>query len=108
MATLVNRDIIVRNPDGIAVLARVRGQNIEGGWMKCLSADGEEFMAQASDFVRVANLPLDYALLDRSDAVNLARNIRETDNIENVTRKGWLSLVDAVLRMDAALRRVNG
>jgi len=47
------------------------------------------------------------AKLDRGDAVNLAFNIRESDNIENVTRKGWLSLVDAVLRMDAALREIT-
>lgn len=44
------------------------------------------------------------AHIERGEAVNLARTIRETDNIENVTRKGILSLVDAVLRMDEALR----
>ena len=44
--------------------------------------------------------------LDRSKAVNLARNIRETDNIEDITRMGILNLVDGVLRMDAELTRL--
>ena len=44
------------------------------------------------------------ATIDRSEAVNLARNLRETDNIEDVTRRGILSLVDAVLRMDEFIK----
>lgn len=39
---------------------------------------------------------------DRSDAVNLARNIRESG--KDITRNGISCLVDAVLRMDEHIR----
>lgn len=42
--------------------------------------------------------------IDRADAVNLALDIRQSDNIENISRKGILLLVDAVLTMDKAIR----
>ena len=41
-------------------------------------------------------------IVDRSDAVNLARNIK-SDNLE-ITKKGINCLVDAVLLMDEALK----
>ena len=53
MATLVNRDIYVRDPDGAVVLARCIGQSIADYWIKCRTPSGEEFMAESSDFVRV-------------------------------------------------------
>jgi len=40
---------------------------------------------------------------DRSDAVNLARNLREPNSV--ITRKGIMLLVQAVLEMDAALQQ---
>jgi len=42
------------------------------------------------------------ALIDRSDAVNLARNISQHDS-DDITQAGVRILCDAVLRMDAAL-----
>jgi hypothetical protein len=44
--------------------------------------------------------------LDRSEAVNLASNLRGTDNIEDITRRGIMVLVGGVLQMDSELRRL--
>lgn len=41
--------------------------------------------------------------IDRSDAVNLARNMMEIHDCKGITEKGVRVLCDAVLRMDAAL-----
>ena len=44
--------------------------------------------------------------LDRSEAVNLARNVAERDVSAALTPKGQMTLAQAVLAMDAELKRL--
>lgn len=46
-------------------------------------------------------------VVDRGDAVNLARNMLEIHDCKGITEKGVRVLCDAVMRMDAAIRQAN-
>jgi len=60
MATLVNRDVVVRI-DGLEVTCRCLGQSPSGYWIKVMHPDGYEYMARSEDFVRVAEEPFTYS-----------------------------------------------
>lgn len=55
MATLVNRDVVIRI-DGQEVTCRCIGQNPGLYWIRVLHPEGYEYMANADDFVRVADI----------------------------------------------------
>jgi hypothetical protein len=55
MATLVNRDVVVKDVDGRKVVGRCTGQSVGDNWIKVLLPDGTSLMAHTDDFVRIAN-----------------------------------------------------
>jgi hypothetical protein len=55
MATLVNRDVVVKDVDGTLRVGRCVGQSAADYWIKVMLPDGSDLMASADDFVRVAD-----------------------------------------------------
>lgn len=53
MATIVNRDVVVRDTEGREVIAKCIGQSAIGHWIKVLHPSGYEIIVGAEDFVRV-------------------------------------------------------
>lgn len=55
MATLVNRDVVVKDGGGKMVVGRCVGQSAADYWIKVMLPDGSYLMANSDDFVRVAD-----------------------------------------------------
>lgn len=55
MATLVNRDVVVKDTDACLIVGRCVGQSATDDWIKVLRPNGSHLMAKADDFVRVAD-----------------------------------------------------
>jgi hypothetical protein len=55
MATLVNRDVVVKDVDGTLRVGRCVGQSATEYWIKVMLPDGSYLMSNADDFVRVAD-----------------------------------------------------
>lgn len=62
MATLVNREIVVR-VDGREVVGRCTAQQYDGaGWIRVLCANGDMHLVEPNEFVRVFRTPQEVQL----------------------------------------------
>ena len=102
--------------DGGCLVVRPKGMHTHGG-CKCLTSIYSEGPMRVRHFAQIHNKFADEVRaasttpravarqppVDRSDAVNLARNMLEVHDCKGITTAGVRILCDGVMRMDAAL-----